>query len=139
MNASMKQKIIRFAIETQELMPIGNICKWFLLINMSHFHPGITRKLPGAPPPKFDEVKERFPKPVIDDRPDLIDLYWYSWRLQLNEWTFAPFTDDHQLVSNMIGTRSWCLVWSYMRMGCCYHSLLCEIWSSGLSFHHSIP
>ncbi len=72
------------------------------------------KKYGGAPPPTFDGVKDRLPRPVWDGHVDLIDMYWYAWKTLLSTWVFAPPAGDSMAVSNLIGIRSWGLWGSTM-------------------------
>lgn len=59
------------------------------------------------PPPRFEEIKDKLPKPLLDSQPDVLDVYWYSWKTFIDRWNFAPEAPDHQAVANVNGTRSW--------------------------------
>lgn len=60
-----------------------------------------------SPPPTLAQIRDRFPVPVWDGHPPALDAYWYCWDTILRVWTYAPLTDQHQAVSNLIGYRNW--------------------------------
>ena len=57
--------------------------------------------------PTFEQLKDRFPVPVLDGHPEAIDAYWYCWKTLLSVWYFAPDAQDHQAVANLCGIKSW--------------------------------
>jgi len=61
----------------------------------------------SLPPPRFEEVKDKLPLPLLESTPDALDAYWYCWKIFIDRWNFAPDAPDHQAVANMNGTRSW--------------------------------
>jgi len=61
----------------------------------------------GEPPPTFDAIKDRLPKPIWDGHDDLIDMYWYAWKTLFSVWLFAPPDPHNMAVSNPIGIQSW--------------------------------
>ncbi|MDR3691799.1 MAG: trehalase family glycosidase [Fimbriimonas sp.] len=61
----------------------------------------------GPPPPTFDSVKNRLPRPVWDGHEDLIGMYWYAWKTLFSVWVFAPPVTNQMAVSNPIGIQSW--------------------------------
>jgi hypothetical protein len=73
-----------------------------------------------APPPTLAQVRERFPVPVWDGHPRELDAYWYCWDTMLRVWTYAPFTDQHQAVSNLIGYPNWGAWGSTMIFDTCF-------------------
>ncbi len=58
-------------------------------------------------PPALAQIRDQFPAPVWDGHQDALDAYWYCWNTLLHVWTYAPFTDQHQAVSNLIGYPTW--------------------------------
>jgi hypothetical protein len=60
-----------------------------------------------TPPPAFAHIRERLPAPVWDDHPEALEVYGYCWDTLLRVWTYAPLTDEHQAVSNLIGYPAW--------------------------------
>ena len=61
----------------------------------------------SPPPPRFEEIKDKFPVPVFDGHPEALEAYWYCWKTLLDLWYWAPDAPDHQAVANVNGTRSW--------------------------------
>ena len=61
----------------------------------------------SPPPPRFEEIKEKFPVPVFDGHPEALEAYWYCWKTLLDLWYWAPDAPDHQAVANLNCTRSW--------------------------------
>ena len=61
----------------------------------------------SLPPPRFEEIKDKFPVPVFDGHPEALEAYWYCWKTLLDLWYWAPDAPDHQAVANLNGTRSW--------------------------------
>ena len=60
-----------------------------------------------SPPPALAAIRDRFPVPVWEGHQDALDAYWYCWDTLLRVWTYAPRTDQHQAVSNLIGYPNW--------------------------------
>jgi len=58
-------------------------------------------------PPSCDEVKDKLPRPIWDGHQDLIDMYWYAWKTLFAVWLFAPPSEEHMAVSNIIGIQTW--------------------------------
>ncbi|MDO8586232.1 MAG: trehalase family glycosidase [Armatimonadota bacterium] len=58
-------------------------------------------------PPLVEEVKDKLPRPIWDGHEDLIDMYWYAWKTLFAVWLFAPPSEDHMAVSNIIGLQTW--------------------------------
>jgi hypothetical protein len=59
------------------------------------------------PPPRFDEINDKLPKPLLDSQPGVLEAYWYCWKTLIDLWNFPPEAPDHQAVANINGTRSW--------------------------------
>jgi hypothetical protein len=60
-----------------------------------------------SPPPTLAQVRDQLPIPVWESHQDALDVYWYCWDTLLRVWTYAPITDQHQAVSNLIGYMTW--------------------------------
>lgn len=60
-----------------------------------------------APPPKFEDVKDGLPFPVLDGHPDALETYWYCWKTLLGVWYYAPYHPDNQAVANINGYPTW--------------------------------
>lgn len=60
-----------------------------------------------GPPPKFEDVKEDLPHPVLDGNPDALDTYWYCWKTFIEVWNYAPYHPDNQAVANINGYPTW--------------------------------
>ena len=61
----------------------------------------------SPPPPKLGEIKGKFPQPIWDGHPEALEAYWYCWETILRVWTYAPFSQQHQAVNNLIGYPNW--------------------------------
>jgi hypothetical protein len=60
-----------------------------------------------APPPKFADVKDHLPCPVLEGHPDALETYWYCWKTLLDIWYYAPYHPNHQAVANINGYPTW--------------------------------
>lgn len=60
----------------------------------------------GIPPPTFEQVKDRLPKPIWDGHQDAIDMYWYAWQTLFGTWLYAP-AQGHSAVANLVGMPTW--------------------------------
>ena len=60
-----------------------------------------------SPPPSLKDIEGSLPVPVLEGNEDAIRAYWYCWDTLLKVWTYAPSSQDHQAVTNMIGIQSW--------------------------------
>src|SRR5215469_17055170 len=60
-----------------------------------------------APPPKLEDIKDRLPQPVFDGHPEILETYWYCWKIFLEVWNYAPHHPDHQAVANINGCPTW--------------------------------
>jgi hypothetical protein len=58
-------------------------------------------------PPKFAELREKLPQPILDGHPDALDTYWYCWRTFVEVWNYAPSHPNHQAVANINGYPTW--------------------------------
>src|SRR5208283_5173579 len=66
------------------------------------------KKFADAPPPTFEAIEDRLPRPVWDGHGDLIDMYRYAWKTLFSVWLFAPpAAGESMAVSNPIGIQSW--------------------------------
>jgi hypothetical protein len=61
----------------------------------------------GPPMPRFEDLKNRFPVPILDGHPEVIQAYQYCWKTLLGVWYFSPEAPDHQAVANICGIKSW--------------------------------
>jgi hypothetical protein len=52
------------------------------------------------PLPTFAEVRDNLPKPILDGRPELVDMYWKSWELAFQH--LKPPPPGSPLVSNYL-------------------------------------
>jgi hypothetical protein len=71
--------------------------------------PWFDKKAYDLPPlPKFDDVKPGLPVPVLEgaENQNLIDTYWYAWRLAFEEWFYEPKEKD-QAVAFMNACSFW--------------------------------
>jgi Trehalase len=66
-----------------------------------------VRSYNSPPPPRFEDIKDKFPIPVFDGHPDALETYWYCWKTLLDVWYCAPDALDHQAVANVNCSRSW--------------------------------
>ncbi len=60
-----------------------------------------------TPLPRFEDIQNKLPKPLLESEPEALDAYWYSWRTFIDRWNFVPEAPDHQAVANINGTRAW--------------------------------
>lgn len=60
-----------------------------------------------APPPKFDDVREDLPCPILDGNPGALEAYWYCWKTLLEVWYYAPYHPDRQAIANINGYPTW--------------------------------
>ncbi|MHB8972995.1 MAG: MGH1-like glycoside hydrolase domain-containing protein [Pirellulaceae bacterium] len=65
------------------------------------------KKFADAPPPTFEQVKDRLPTPVWDGHQDSIEMYWSAWNILFSTWLYAPPAKDNLAVSNVIGMPTW--------------------------------
>lgn len=54
----------------------------------------------GAPIPRFENCRDKLPKPIIEDSPQYLELYWTAWRLAFQNLKRPPAGSP--LVSNFI-------------------------------------
>lgn len=60
-----------------------------------------------TPPPQLADVRAQLPTPVWDGHPEALEAYWYCWEALLRVWIYAPLSDQHQAVANLLGYRAW--------------------------------
>lgn len=60
----------------------------------------------GAPP-KFAEIRDKLPQPILEGHPDALNTYWYCWRTFVEVWNYAPSHANHQAVANINGYPTW--------------------------------
>lgn len=60
-----------------------------------------------VPSPRFEDLKDNLPVPILEGHDDAIEAYWYCWKTLMEVWHFAPDEPDHQAVANICGIRTW--------------------------------
>lgn len=69
--------------------------------------PWYETKQDNIGPPKFADLRDKLPQPILDGHADALDAYWYCWKTLMEVWIYAPAHSNNQAVANINGYPTW--------------------------------
>lgn len=59
------------------------------------------------PMPKFEQIRDKLPRPIFDGHADAIETYWYAWKTFVDIWNYPPAHANNQAIANINGYPTW--------------------------------